>query len=319
MAFAEAASNETHDEIVSFPTWRKVLEAQGLPEKVKRDFQRDIIGLLRACKDAHRPVSVGFIRWFLGRRGLTEVERQYERDALKWFFQEAKRVGGVVRQVGAFRPPVADVAALEAQPRRNAGVPPPVAASDLGQTDWERALVSAMRQRGFLWRTEQTYRGWAKQFADFVLPRAPMIADGGDVATFLTRLAVERRASVSSQKQALNALVFFMQEALRINLGEMQFAHARPHRKIPVVLSRTEITRLLAALSPGYRLMAELMYGAGLRLLELLRLRVHHLDLERGQVQVYSGKGGRVNGFANAVNARQAASDALHLRAAIGI
>ncbi|MBP6508764.1 MAG: tyrosine-type recombinase/integrase, partial [Opitutaceae bacterium] len=69
----------------------------------------------------------------------------------------------------------------------------------------------------------------------------------------------------------------------------------------------------------GYRLMAELMYGAGLRLLELLRLRVHHLDLERGQVQVYSGKGGRVNGFANAVNARQAASDALHLRAAIGI
>ena len=86
MAFAEAASNETHDEIVSFPTWRKVLEAQGLPEKVKRDFQRDIIGLLRACKDAHRPVSVGFIRWFFGRRGLTEVERQYERDALKWFF-----------------------------------------------------------------------------------------------------------------------------------------------------------------------------------------------------------------------------------------
>ena len=161
MAFAEATLNETHDEIVSFPTWRKVLEAQALPEKVKRDFHRDIIGLLRACKDAHRPVSVGFIRWFLGRRGLTELERQYEREALKWFFQEAKRVGGVVRQVGAFRPPAVDVAALEAQPRRNAGMPPPMAASDLGGTDWEQALVSAMRQRGFLWRTEP--RKWLRQ------------------------------------------------------------------------------------------------------------------------------------------------------------
>ena len=84
-----------------------------------------------------------------------------------------------------------------------------------------------------------------------------------------------------------------MQEALRIDLGEMAFARARPRRKIPVVLSRNEIEQLLDALSPGYRLMAEMMYGAGLRLMELLRLRVHHLDLERGQVQVYAGKGGK--------------------------
>lgn len=293
MAFAETALNETHDEVVSFPTWRKVLEQQALPEKVKRDFRRDIVGLLVACKDAGRPVSTGFIRWYLGRRGLTEVEREYEREALKWFFQEAKRIGGVARQTGVFRPPAGDVSALEAQPRRNAGVPPPLAASDLGHADWERALVSAIRQRGFLWRTEQTYRGWARQFADFVQPRTPMVSDGGEVSAFLTMLAVERRASVSTQKQALNALAFFMQEALRIDLGEMKFAHARPRRKIPVVLSRVEITRLLDALSPGYRLMAEMMYGAGLRLLELLRLRVHHLDLERGQVQVYSGKGGK--------------------------
>lgn len=293
MASAEMTPNETLDEVVSFPTWRKVLAEQALPEKVRRDFQRDIVGLLTACKAARRPVSTGFIRWYLGRRGLTEVERQYEREALKWFFQEAKRIGGVTHRHGAFVPPAADVAALEAQPRRNAGVPPPQAANDLGHTEWERALVAAMRQRGFLWRTEQTYRGWARQFADFVQPRTPMIADGGDVSAFLSKLAVERRASVSTQKQALNALAFFMQEALRIDLGTMEFAHARPRRKIPVVLSRVEISRLLAALSPGYRLMAEMMYGAGLRLLELLRLRVHHLDLERGQVQVYAGKGGK--------------------------
>jgi integron integrase len=264
-----------------------------LPPKVKRDYARDIVGLLGSCKDAHRPVSAGLIRWYLGRRGLTEMERQFEREALKWFFQEAKRSGGVTRRPGAFQPPAVDVAALEVQPRRHAGVPPPAAAGDLGDGDWEQALVRAIRQRGFLWRTEQTYRGWAKQFADFVRPRTPLMCGGGEVAAFLSRQAVERRASVSTQRQALNALAFFMQEALRIDLGEMDFVRARPRRKIPVVLSREEVARLLAALSPGYRLMAEMMYGAGLRLLELLRLRVHHLDLERGQVQVYAGKGGK--------------------------
>ena len=293
MAFAETALNKNHDEVVSFPTWRKVLEEMALSEKVKRDYRRDIVGLLSACKAAHRPVSAGFIRWFLGRRGLSEVEREFEREALKWFFQEAKRSGGVVRRSGAFRLPAVDVSALEVQPRRSAGVPPPLAASDLGGADWEKALIKAIRTRGFLWRTEQTYRGWAKRFADFVQPRTPMISSGEEVSAFLTMLAVEQRASVSTQKQALNALAFLMQEALRIDLGEMAFARARPRRKIPVVLSRNEIEQLLDALSPGYRLMAEMMYGAGLRLMELLRLRVHHLDLERGQVQVYAGKGGK--------------------------
>ena len=259
MAFAETALNKNHDEVVSFPTWRKVLEEMALSEKVKRDYRRDIVGLLSACKAAHRPVSAGFIRWFLGRRGLSEVEREFEREALKWFFQEAKRSCGVVRRSGAFRLPAVDVSALEVQPRRSAGVPPPLAASDLGGADWEKALIKAIRTRGFLWRTEQTYRGWAKRFADFVQPRTPMISSGEEVSAFLTMLAVEQRASVSTQKQALNALAFLMQEALRIDLGEMAFARARPRRKIPVVLSRNEIEQLLDALSPGYRLMAEMM------------------------------------------------------------
>jgi len=168
---------------------------------------------------------------------------------------------------------------------------PPTAAGDLGETDWERALIGAIRRKGFLWRTEQTYRGWAKRFAEFLSPRSPTAAGGDDVAAFLSGLAVGQRAAPSTQKQALNALVFFMQEGLRVDLGEMDFRRARSRERMPTVLSKAEVRAMLDRLPRGYRLMAEVMYGSGLRLMELLRLRVHHLDLARGQIKVHGGKG----------------------------
>jgi hypothetical protein len=181
--------------------------------------------------------------------------------------------------------------------RRQAATPPPSAASDLGGTDWERELIKACRERHFLWRTEETYRMWAGRLARFLSPRSPYRAEADDVAAFLSRMAVEERASVSAQKQALNALVFFLQEALHRQLGEIDFHRAQKPRRVPTVLSHEECRRLFAQLTGVTQLMAELAYGSGLRLLELLRLRVHHLDLDRRQLHVYSGKG-RVKGFA---------------------
>jgi site-specific recombinase XerD len=168
---------------------------------------------------------------------------------------------------------------------------PPQAAGDLGGADWERDLIAAIRRKGFLWRTEQTYRAWATRFAKFLTPRSPYAAGGAEVAAFLSALAVGDRASPSTQKQALNALVFLMQEALRIDLGEMDFRRPRARERIPTVLSKAEVRQVLEHLPRGVRLMAEVMYGGGLRLMELLRLRVHHLDLARGQIKVYGGKG----------------------------
>ncbi len=110
-----------------------------------------------------------------------------------------------------------------------------------------------------------------------------------------------------------------MQEALHRDLGQMEFTRAFPKQRLPTVLSTGECKSLFAQMEGTPSLMAELAYGSGLRLLELLRLRVHHVDIDRNQLRVLGGKGDRVNGFANAVKARQAASDALHLRAAIGI
>jgi integron integrase len=217
--------------------------------------------------------------------------------------------GGKTRRVeGAFVPPAGDeteAAAMTGRREREGGgaetgrrpvLPPrselpPAAAGDLGDTDWERALIGAIRRKGFLWRTEQTYRGWAKRFAEFLSPKSPGAAGGDDVAAFLSALAVEQRAAPSTQKQALNALVFFMQEGLRVDLGEMDFRRARARVRMPTVLSKAEVRAMLERLPRGYRLMAEVMYGGGLRLMELLRLRVHHLDLARGQIKVHGGKG----------------------------
>ncbi|MGC4073103.1 MAG: integron integrase [Nibricoccus sp.] len=165
------------------------------------------------------------------------------------------------------------------------------AALDLGGADWERDLITAVRRKGLLWRTEQTYRGWAAWFVTFLAPRSPYAGTGEDVARFLSMLAVENRAAASTQKQALNALVFLMHEALRRDLGAFDFQRGRVRQKVLTVLTLEECQRLFEQLAGTSRLMAELMYGAGLRLKELLRLRVHHLDLERGQLQVYAGKG----------------------------
>jgi integron integrase len=201
--------------------------------------------------------------------------KETARPALRWFFEASRAPSGE-----SARPRVAERTST-----------PRIAAQDLGGADWERDLIRAIRSAGFLWRTEETYRNWAAKFAQFLRPRSPYAADGSDVAAFLSRLAVEQRASPSTQKQALNALVFLMQEALHRDVGEIRFRRATPRRRMPTVLSRAECQRLFEQLEGTSRLMAELAYGAGLRLMELLRLRVHHVDLDRQRLLVAGGKG----------------------------
>jgi site-specific recombinase XerD len=129
------------------------------------------------------------------------------------------------------------------------------------------------------------------KFVAFVSPLSPYEVTGDEVALFLTQLAVRQRASPSTQKQALNALVFFLHEGQKRELGPVAFKRAHPRKRMPVVLSRAECERLFDNLEGTGRLMAELAYGAGLRLLELLRLRVQDLDLARARLMVRAGKG----------------------------
>jgi integron integrase len=170
-------------------------------------------------------------------------------------------------------------------------VVPPLAKTDQGGADWERDLITAVRSKGLLWRTEETYRAWSARFAQFLRPRSPYAATAEDVGAFLTALAVKQRAMPSTQKQALNAVIFLLQQGLKIEVGEIPFQRAFARRRVPTVLSRSECQRLFHELNGTARLMAELAYGSGLRLMELLRLRVHHLDFERQQLRVFGGKG----------------------------
>lgn len=287
-------------------------------------FEREIISFLHFCKTRHSPVTIEFIRFYLQETGAQGTSAS--RRALLWFVANAPQgAEGEVRDsavaqesfggtsgsrvqsgensphpkteagVGAEGPKDETASAVplqgEAAPKLKRSATPKPARSDMGGPEWEKRLIAACRERGFQWRTEETYRMWAQRFADFIKPRSPETAGHEEVSAFLSMLAVELRASVSSQKQALNALVFFIQEGLKRSLGEFSFRRAAAKERMPVVLSRDECRRLFEQLSGTSRLMAELAYGSGLRLMELLRLRVHHLDLERRQLKVYGGKG----------------------------
>jgi len=324
---AEKAARERRP--LSFPQWKEGLAAAALAQAEKTAHQRAIIAFLGFCKRSHAPASIIGIKAYLAQ--LPEQERSGAREALRWFVLAAERQAGgraggepspvagerraddgglktgdgrstaedkrnVKRSATSGAAPTAPskqagLAAASCTGLHQASTPPPSAASDLGGPDWERDLIKACRERHFLWRTEETYRMWGSRFARFLAPRSPFAAEAGDVAAFLSRMAVEQRASVSAQKQALNALVFLLQEALHRQLGDIDFHRSQKPRRLPTVLGHDECQRLFAQLTGVTQLMAQLAYGSGLRLLELLRLRVHHLDLERRQLHVYSGKG----------------------------
>lgn len=165
-------------------------------------------------------------------------------------------------------------------------------------------------------RTEETYWQWIVRYLRFhrrpvaSSPRAspspqpspprgeknswrhPRELGAAEVAAYLAHLATVGQVAAATQNQALNALVFLYSEVLHQPLGELgEFARAQRPARVPEVLSRAEVTRVLAAVEADYALPLRLLYGSGLRLMELLRLRIKDLDLERGQIVVRDGKG----------------------------
>jgi integron integrase len=176
------------------------------------------------------------------------------------------------------------------------GKEPPLAAADMGGPAWEQRLIRVLRERHYEWRTEQAYRMWARRLAERMESFGGNVLAAGEIELreFLSDLATRERVSVATQKQALNALAFFLREALGKSLADFsEFKRARPQKRLPVVLSQDECRQLLAALEATPRLMAELMYGSGARLMELLRLRVKDVDVERRQLVIRAGKGGK--------------------------
>ena len=156
------------------------------------------------------------------------------------------------------------------------------------------SVRNAIRVRHYSLRTEKTYVAWVRRFILFHGKRHPQEMGEREVAAFLTYLAVERHVSAATQNQALNALVFLYRAVLDRPLGDIQGAvRAKRPQRIPVVLTRQEVQALLRQLQGAQWLVAGLLYGSGLRLMEALRLRVKDLDFTRRAVFVRHGKGGK--------------------------
>lgn len=154
------------------------------------------------------------------------------------------------------------------------------------------SIVQALRVRHYSRRTEEAYMHWIGRFIRFHQHRHPRQLAESDVNHFLTHLAVKEDAAASTQNQALSAILFLYEHVLKQPLDRLQgVVRARRPKRLPVVLTVDEVRRVMAHLSGDKWLIATLMYGSGLRLLEALRLRVKDLDFERGEITVREGKG----------------------------
>ncbi|MGH7726341.1 MAG: integron integrase [Candidatus Eiseniibacteriota bacterium] len=151
-----------------------------------------------------------------------------------------------------------------------------------------------IRVRHYSRRTEKAYVGWARRYVLFHGKRHPREMGETEVRAFLSHLAVRGRVSASTQNQALSALLFLYAEVLHQDIGWLDgLVRAKRPGRVPAVLTREEVRAVLGRIRGSEHLMASLLYGAGLRLLECCRLRVKDLDLERREIVVHDGKGAR--------------------------
>lgn len=155
-------------------------------------------------------------------------------------------------------------------------------------------LKRQLRLRHYSARTEEAYVSWVRRFVRYSGMQHPRALKPSDVRAFLSDLATRGRVSASTQNQALAALSFLYRDVLRMGLPWLDgIAHAKRPKRLPVVLTRNEVATLLGGMSGTSKLVAGVMYGGGLRLMEAVTLRVKDIDFESRSITVRSGKGAR--------------------------
>ena len=168
----------------------------------------------------------------------------------------------------------------------------------MGEGMAEKKLLDQLKERirakHYSVRTEKSYAYWVKYFVKFHNYTHPSKMAAPQVQEFLNHLAVHENVSASTQNQALNAINFLYKEILERPFGKMDnITRAKKTKRLPVVLAPNEIRLLLSHLEGVYRIMAEILYGSGLRLMECLRLRVKDIDFNLNQITVRYGKGAK--------------------------
>ena len=149
-----------------------------------------------------------------------------------------------------------------------------------------------IRLRHYSIRTEESYLGWMKRYIRFHGMRHPMDLGANELEAFLSSLAMERDVSASTQDQALSALLFMYRVVIGVNMPWLdEIVRAKRPKRLPTVLSEDEVRLLLGKLDDEMWLVASVLYGGGLRLMEAMRLRVKDIDLARHSITIHSGKG----------------------------
>jgi len=185
-------------------------------------------------------------------------------------------------------------AILPPPPAGNSGPLPDTAVEIARITE---ALRRAIRLGGLAYATEETYVHWNTRFTRFCLEylkQTPCDAGPAGITAYLNYLALERNVSASTQKQALNAMVFLTKKVFGVEDFTIETpTYGHTHRRPPLVLSRREVAAVFANLEGPWKLAAQIMYGSGLRVIECMRLRVKDLDFDQGTITVHDGKGGK--------------------------
>lgn len=164
----------------------------------------------------------------------------------------------------------------------------------VGASPFLESVRSAVRTRHYARSTEKAYVNWIRSFIVFHGKRHPRDLGAPEVERFLTHLAVERRVSASTQNQALSALLFVYRHVLEVDLPWLEgVTRAKRRVRLPTVLSREEVARVLGQLQGTVRMLADLLYGSGMRRIEALRLRVADLDFAYRKILVRDAKGGK--------------------------
>jgi hypothetical protein len=221
---------------VSFPGWREVLHSEIGDSSKRNGMEQDTFAWLKFLKAKGRSASVESVLDYLHHIEEQGQKTDSVRASLRWFFKSAAIQSGLPDTVHPEQGTRQHVIELERP--------------DAGLTAWEKRLVTAIRRKHLQWRTEQTYRGWARCFAIWLEGRPVEEASADDIRGFLDHLAVDARVSASTQRQALNALVFFQKEALERDPGDFSgYRPGRASRRIPVVLSSRECQALFAFFS----------------------------------------------------------------------
>lgn len=283
--------------------YSEVLGRAGIGAEKQIWYVRWVNRFEKELEDAGKLPSLAVVQEFIDHLNASEGTMEWQvlqcAKALKLWYQQVEeaewaqdwRIKLPVVRSGALAMEERSTAELDELAKRYEGK------SDEGKlperfVDFMREFRGKCRSSQLALRTEDTYCNWVERFLIFQQPASRVEVEPDHARQYLDYLAVKRRVSKGTQSQALSALLFLFKRVLKVELGELgKVRRGAARRKLPVVLSRPEVEMLWSHLSGEQLLMAKLLYGGGLRLMECVRLRVGDVDFDRGQITVRSGKG----------------------------